>query len=85
MQVGFRRQTSQLVLFFSGTQGGDTKEAALLIFPYRFSDLSHNYNEQEITLQMFELPDEILPTVLSASLNLENGVFEEQAVLKILD
>ena len=58
----------------SGTQGGDTKEAALLIFPYRFSDLSHNYNEQEITLQMFELPDEILPTVLSASLNLENGV-----------
>ena len=39
----------------SGTQGGDTKEAALLIFPYRFSDLSHNYNEQEITLQMFEL------------------------------
>ena len=58
----------------SGTPGGDTVEAALLIHPYRFADLSHNYNDLEVTLKMFELPDDILPTVVSGRLDLESGV-----------
>jgi hypothetical protein len=58
----------------SGQPGGDSVKAALLIYPYRFSDLSHNYNDQEFTVEMVENPDTILPTITGALIDLENGV-----------